>query len=245
MTEIALIKDKLLDELWLPIAKQGGSILYHRLKKNKKMKMLTLTHHTNCQELEEFIKNKITKKELIIGWNRVTNEAIRLECERLGSVIGGYVYEDTIHANRSDIQDKFPFDILNLDFSSQNPESEERRLEKEIVSIEHTINLQATKGNKGMVLIYTTLLDSNPLNPDEIKQISDNIRIQGWSGLSINGLPSNTIDYNEKIRCVNEIFQQICSKYQYENIEDINSLCIELSNGSGHILSIAVLLRRS
>ena len=78
------------------------------------MKTLTLTHHSNCQEIEEFIKNKLTTKELIIGWNKGTNEAIRLECERLGSVVGGYVYEDAIYANSSDIQDKFPFDILNF-----------------------------------------------------------------------------------------------------------------------------------
>jgi len=245
MIEIASIKDKLIDELWLPIAMKGGSTFYPRLIKNKKMKMLTLTHHNNCHELEKFIKNKLTKKELITGWNRETNEAIRLECERLESARGGYMYEDTIQDNQSGIQDEFPFDILNLDFSSQNPELEEGRIEKEILGIEHTIKIQSAKGNKGMVLIYTTILKSKPLNPPIIKRRSDDIRIQGWKGLSINGLPSNITDCNEKIRCTDKIFQQICFKYQYENVGNVESLCVGLSNSPGYILSIAVLLRRS
>ncbi len=245
MTEIVLIKDRLIDKLWIPIAIAGGKILYSRRKKNKRMKVLTLTHHSNCRETDEFIKNKLTNKELIVGWNKGTTEAIRLEGERLGSVVGPYVYEDSIIGGMPDVQNKFPFDILNLDFSSQNPESEGERGEREILSIEHTINLQADKRNDGMVLIYTTLLDSNPLNLNEIKQSSDNIGIQGWGGLSIDRLPYNTTDYREKIRCLKEILQQIFSKYQYENIEDFDPLCIGLSNGSGYVLSIGVLLIRS
>lgn len=244
MAEIALIKNRLIDQLWVPIAITGGNILYPRRTRNKKMKVLTLTHHDNCREADEFIKKKLTNKELMVGWNKGTNEVIRLEAERLGSVIGPYVYEDSIIEGVTDIQNKFPFDILNLDFFSQKPESENGRLEREILSVEHTINLQLNKGNDGVVLIYTTLLDSNPLNIDKIKQNSDNIRIQGRDELFIDDLPSNAIDYQEKIRCLKNIFQQIYSKH-YRNIRDFNSICVRLSNGSAHILSIGVLLTRS
>ena len=245
MIEIPSIKKQLIDELWLPIAKQGGSILYPRLKINRKMKMLTLTHHSSCREMEEFIRNKLTKKELIIGWNKGTNEAIRLECERLESVVGGYVYEDAIHTNRSDIQDKFPFDILNLDFSSQNPELEDGRIEKEIFSLEHTINIQLNNGNKGMVLIYTTILNSKPINLTKVKQRSNNIRIQGWDGLSINGLSSRMRDNQEKIKYLEKILKQVCSKYQYEIIEGLKISSKSFSGGSKLILSIGMLLKRS
>lgn len=245
MVEIALIKDRLIDGLWVPIVIAAGKTFYSRRKKNKGMKVLTLTHHSNCRETDEFIKNKITNKELIVGWNKGTNEVIRLEGERLGSVIGPYVYEDSIIEGRNDVQNKFPFDILNLDFSSQKPESENGRLEREILSVEHTINLQSDKGNNRMALIYTTLLDSIRLNLDEIKRNSDNIGIQGWDGLSVDELPPNATDHEEKTRCLKEILQQTFSKYQYRNIEDLNSLCKGLSNGSGYILSIGVLLIRS
>ena len=237
MTEIALIKNRLIKELWVPIAIKGGEILYPRRTKNKKMKVLTLTHHDNCREADKFIRNKLTNKELMVGWNRGANEVIRLEAERLGSVVGPYVYEDSIISGRNDVQDKFPFDILNLDFSSQKPESENRRLEREILSVEHTIKLQLYKGTDGMVIIYTTLLNSKPLVMDKVKQNSD--------GLSIDDLPSNTIDSHEKIKCLNEILQQIFSKYQYENKKKIDPLYIKLSNGFGYILSIGLLLKRS
>ena len=36
MTEITLIKSQLINELWLPITKQAGSILYPRLKDKQK-----------------------------------------------------------------------------------------------------------------------------------------------------------------------------------------------------------------
>lgn len=245
MDEIASIKNTLIDELWVPITITGGQVLYLRRKKNKRMKMLTLTHHDNCRELDELIKNKLTNKELIIGWNKGNIEVIRLTGEKLGSVIGPYVYEDSIIGGRNDVQDKFPFDILNLDFSSQKPESENGRLEREILSVEHTIKLQSDKGNDGMVIIYTTLLNSKPLVIDRVKQNSDDIRIQEWNGLSIDDLPSNMIDSHEKIKCLKEILQQIFSKYQYENKKFFDPLHIRLSNGFGYILSIGLLLKRS
>jgi len=245
MTDIDSIKNRLIDDLWLSIVKEGGEILYPKRKINKQMKMLTLTRHNNCRELEEFIKNKVTKKELIIGWNRETNEAIRLEVEKLESAKGGYVYEDAIRDSQSEIQDDFPFDILNLDFTSQKPELEDERIEKEILGIENTIKMQSDKGNKGMVLIYTTILTSTPLNLQKIKRESDSIWIQGRDRLSTDGFSSNTMDNNNKIRCIKGILTQIFSKYKYNHIVNIGYLCLELSNGSGDILSIAALLKRS
>jgi len=245
MIDISSIGNQLIDELWLPIAKEGGSMFYHTRKKNKEMKMLALTQHKICREImKEFTKNKLTRKELILGWNRGTNEAIRLECEGLESVISGYAYEDTMKDNPSDILDKFPFDILNLDFSSQNPELEDGRIEKEVISVEHTVRIQSEKGNKKMVLIYTTVLNSNPLSYPAIKQGSDDIRVQEWDGLSINGLPPSMGDNEEKIECLKRVFEQMCFKYRYQMIK--NSIAKRpLSSSSKLIFSIGMLLKRS
>lgn len=245
MTEIALIKDRLISELWVPTAMGGGSVFYPRLRKNKNMKLLTLTNPSNFREVTEFISNNLTKKDFITGWNYKNASRWSLEAEgKMNIVLGSTRYEDSMLSGTHDIQEKFPFNIVNLDFSSQNPEPENGRLEREIFSIEHTIKLQVDKGNNEMVLIYTTLLDSNPLNIDEIKRNSDNIIIQGWNGLSINRLPSDTTAHQEKITCLKEILRQIYSKYRYRILKGSGSLCIELPNGSGHILSVALLIRR-
>lgn len=244
MTDISEIKDELITELWIPIAKKGGSMFYPRLKINKKMKVLTLTQHMNCRELEEFIKNKLTKKDLIVGWNRATNESIRLEVEKMESCVGSYVYEDTIQDNESVIQDKFPFDILNLDFSSQKPEIEEGRIEKEVLGIEHTLRIQSNNGNKGMVLIYTTILNSKPLSPLGIKQCSDDISCRGWNGLSIDSPQENILDKEQKIECLKKILEQLPLKYQYSLEDNLSVCCKPLANGSKCILSIGIILKR-
>jgi len=243
MRDINTKKDILIDQLWLPIAKQGGSVLFPRLKINKNMKMLTLTHHNNCCELEEFIKNKLTRKDLITGWHKETNEAIRLECEKLESARGGYVFEDVMRDSPSDIQDIFPFDILNLDFSSQSPEFEEGRVAREINGVEHTIDLQTQKGKTGMILIYTTVLNSKPLDSSSIKQSSDSLRINGWSGLSIDNMTPNIVDNGEKTSAVRNVIEQIYSKYNYE-IKHLQKMLETLPGGANCILSIGAVLKR-
>ncbi len=186
----------------------------------------------------------MTTKEHIIGWNRGTTEAIRLELEKLDSVCSGHVYEDAIQSSDFSIHDKFPFDIVNLDFSSQNPEVEGGRIEKEITGLEHTLRIQYAKGSNGMVLIYTTILNSESLTPSIVKLSSDSIRVDGWNGLSIDGLPANITEKTEKIEYLKKVLEQLSLKYHYNCECELKSCCKSLSNGTKEVLSVGVILKR-
>lgn len=237
MNKIDSIKERLIDELWMPVVENGGSIFYPR-QRNKKMKLFTLTSPSNFREVTAIMNSKLTRKDLITGWNYKSANRWSLEAEgKMDIVLGSTRYEDSIISCVHEIRKRFPFDIVNLDFSSQNPELEINRLEREILGVEHTVKLQVEKKNRGMVLIYTTLLNSNQLHLERIKQNSDRIKIQGWNGLSIDRLPSTAADCCKKTKCLEETLQQICFKYQYETIGDPHHICIKLPNQLEHILS--------
>ena len=75
-----LVKAKFLSELWLPLAKSGGDHLFPLKRKHKGMKLLTLTE-MDCQEVNLFEENKLTRKEDVVAWNHSYHEALRLETE--------------------------------------------------------------------------------------------------------------------------------------------------------------------
>lgn len=243
MSEIDLTKNKLIEELWIPKAIKGGSIFYPRLI-YKKMKLLTLTNDENFEEVGKFMENKLTHKQLVIAWNHDRIKAIRLETEGIANkTLGATRYEDSIVTSSHQIFDHFPFDIINLDFSSQEPEPENGRIENEILGLEKTIQMQKERGQdlKGFVLIYTTLINSIELNCETIIQNCDRTRIQGWSGLSLNGFNPNATDQMEKIRIIETVLNQLSSKYNY-NIE-LNKADIELSEEGELICSIAGIIK--
>lgn len=242
MSEITSIKNKLIEKLWIPKAIKGGSIFYPRLIKNKKMKLLTLTNDENFKEIGKFMENKLTHKQLVIAWNHDRFKAIRLETEAC-KTLGATRYEDSIVTSSHPVFDHFPFDIINLDFSSQEPESENGRIENEIRGLEKTIQMQKERGQdlEGFVLIYTTLINSRELNCETIIQNCDRTRIQGWSGLSLNGFTPNATDQTEKIRIIETVLNQLSFKYNY-NIE-LNKANIELSEEEELICSIAGIIK--
>jgi hypothetical protein len=228
------MKTNLLEDLWLPFAIEGGKILYPR-RRNKKMKLLTLTYAKNFKEIEMLEEKNLTEKEHITAWTSTYIVQVRLETE-LGpaTIIGSSRYEDSITHQNFKIRDKFPFDIINLDFTSQDPYFELGRVEKELASLEMTIKLQADHDNNGFVLIYTTLLNSKDMR---FSQIIDTSRsISAAQPLPINNTTfSSTIqDQSEKISCLEQLYEKICCKYysgiDYEKIirplnGDVTSLC--------------------
>lgn len=244
MSEFATIKEKLIDDMWLSVAVEAGRIFRPTLRKNKKLKVLTLTNDKNFREVTEFIRNRISRKDLIFGWNKARSIALRLDCEgKMGTVYPGATYEDSLEGDLHDVMNEFPFDIMNLDFSSQNPEDVNGRIEKEIHSIEKTLILQKEKRSDEMALIYTTLLDSNNLSINRIKRKSDGIDLEGWDGIIMNGIPSPAIEKEDKIKSLENILNQIIAKYNYELVGNSNIFDINLPNGTRSILSIAVILR--
>ena len=207
------------------------------------MKMLTLTDW-NFEEIKEFERNKLTKRDLIVAWTQSYQNVWRLEPE-LGksTVMGSTRYEDTIVNDTQSISCHFPFDIVNLDFSSQSPLQTNGRIEKEIQSVEYSIKLQNETGDQGLVLIYTTKIDAISLDPSSVKQASDGVTVHGWPGLSINGVSPNITDYNEKIRFIKGIIEKICRKYNYSS--SFRVLSLNIPGGSERIYSITGLIEKN
>ena len=92
------------------------------------MKVLTLTSDTNFKEIYLFLDENLAQRGDIVVWNNEYLKMIRLETE-LGdsSVLGTLRYENSIRNQNFSLKQYFPFDIINLDFSSQKPISEYRR----------------------------------------------------------------------------------------------------------------------
>jgi len=216
MPRISEIKTQLINNSWLPNVKVGGEILYPKLRKNKKMKLLTLTDDTNFQEITIFEQNNLTSKDYIIVWTHSHIKKLRLETELSpAKVFGPARYEDSILGPSFSLDNHFPFDIINLDFSSQNPDLESGRIEKEIQCLEKTIMLQMVHGNKGFILMYTTLLNSNNLDYINMVNTSNAIHMPGWSGLNPNDFSASITDHMGKSRCLENVLNKICSKYNY------------------------------
>lgn len=217
MSKISEIKEQLLNDLWLPHVKRGGDIFYPKLRKSKKMKLLTLTDDTNFQEIIIFEQNNLTSKEYVVVWTYSHIKKLRLETELSPArVLGTTRYEDSISSPSFSLSSHFPFDIINLDFSSQDPDLESGRVEKEIECLENTIRLQRAQSNKGLVVIYTTLLNSNSLDYMSIVNTSNAIHVPGWSDLASGNFSPSITDQMEKIRCIESVLSKICSKYGYD-----------------------------
>ncbi len=241
MPDYNQIKTQLVRDLWFPTIKNGGDILYPRLKKNKKMKVFTLTTDTNFEEIVTLVSNKLTQREAISAWTYSHIKKVRLETDIAPSaVFGTSRYEDSISSASFPLNDCFPFVVTNLDFSSQDPPFDDGRVEKEIISVEKTIKLQKNRNNDNFVLIYTTILNSNNLNLTVLCSASDTIQVSGWQGLTIDGFPSNISDNNQKINCIEIILGKMAQKYNYHC--NFNKMNMSL-NGEKIVFSIAGLLK--
>ena len=242
MPDYDQIKTQLVRDLWFPTIRNGGDILYPRLKKNKQMKVFTLTTDTNFEEITTLMSNKLSQKERIIAWTQSQFKQLRLETNvSLYIVFGGTRYEDSISSPSFQLNDHLPFDVINLDFSSQDPSFDAGRVEKEIISLEKTIRMQRNRNTNNFILIYTTILNSNNLNLTSICSASDTCQVTGWQGLTIE-YPSDISDNNQKINCIESILCKISQKYNYSY--NFNKMNIYLS-GTKIVFSIAGLLRKS
>jgi len=244
MSDVNSIKNELIENLWIRAAKKGGDTFFPRLKKNKKMKVLTLTSYPNYNEVQKLIDSKLTQKGNVFVWNHDNFKAIRLDSDgKVNKVLGATRYEDSITDSSHEMMERFPFDFVNLDFSSQDPESEDGRLEHEIKSLEYTIKLQKEKRSekKGYVLIFTTLINSKDLNCDDLIQNCRGVAVNGWTqDLGFRGNPTVVTEYLKKVEIIESILNQLSEKHQY----DIEIEKIEREQQEGkHICSIAAIIK--
>lgn len=244
MPNINSIKNELIDNLWIGAAKKGGDTFSPRLRKNKRMKVLTLTNDSNYKEVQKFIDSKLTHKGNVIIWTHDFIKAYRLDADgKANKVLGSTRYEDSVNNSSHELIENFPFDLINLDFSSQDPESEDGRLEREIKSLEYTIKLQNEKrnGKEGYVLIFTTLINSKNLNCDVLIQNCRSITVNDWTNdISLQGCTSVITDYSKKVEIIELILNQLAEKHRF-TIE-IEKMERKQQEGK-HICSIAGIIK--
>jgi len=169
---------------------------------------------------------------------------VRIETEAVsgGNILEGDLLLEVILSSTSELQKFFPFDIVNLDFSSQELDGHNNRLERELSFLEKFLFLQNENDIKKLVLIYTSLFNSDSINKNTIVSLSDQIQVDGWQGLDLsNFLPviSGIIDLKTFI---NRTLQLFCQKHGYSRIKT-SDLTLNCSS-STKLYSLALIVER-
>ena len=238
MRRWSLLKDQLLQNLWGPICVEGGNNLYPRLRKNKKMKIFTLTSDHNFNEIPKLIEFNLIEEGEHLIWARTSIKKIRLETEFAEKVLHGF-FQDEPHLRSPHFLDEFfPKDILNLDFSSQSLELSEGEIKKELESIDGLIRLENEKTINGFVILYTTIIKGeNNLNVGEIE-----------SGLNLpnseqGGANHQVSSIEDKKRNILKMVKKICNKYNYSEVK-IDELSFNIPDKTEEIYSIAGIFKK-
>jgi len=238
------LKDHLLENLWCPMCMEGGKVFYPRLRKNKKMKIFTLTNDVNFREIPFFIDNKLIQEEEHLVWTSTSLKKIRLETELSDvRVLQGLFKEEEHSRNPHFLEEYFPKDILNLDFSSQNQESLcEGEIKKELESMDGIIGLEDRKGANGFVLIYTTILEeAGDLNVNEIK-ISLGLNELGQEE-NVEESVQTISTLEDKKRNIYNLMKRICKKYNYNELK-INDVLLNIPQENKKLYSIAGIFKK-
>jgi len=217
---------------------RSGDEFLSETKKNKKMKLISLTNDRNFNEIAKLEENKLILREDVVIWTKDSMKRLRLETELIGIALGGSLYEQSILGNNCPLHEHFPRDIINLDFTSQDPDLGNGRIEKELESLEKTVNLQNQRQDRNFVLIYTTIIDSCNLDKDGIICTSDSITVDDWGGLNINNFSQPISDGNGKTAFIAEIIKRMCQKYGYRNSKLSNQV-MDIPSFNKKLYSIA------
>jgi len=244
MVNVDGLKNQLIDNLWLPKGKEACSILYPRRRKNPNMKLFTLTNGINFNEIIKFEQENIINRTDVVAWVISDfNKKMRLEVENIGHILEGNILDDVVIGPSSQLQSHFPCDIVNLDFSSQEPALTTGRVEAEINFCEKNILLQKQKNAKKFVFIYTSLIDANGINSNNVVSISNSITTNGWQGLNIQGYPTQVTDYNQQKALIGDFIKEVCSKHGFiEKIGDDTQL--NIPNRSEQLVSLLRILEK-
>ena len=237
------LKNNLLDDLWLPIIHKFGSAHLTPLKKNKEMKVLTLTSDLDYQEIVRLEEDKLTTKQCVTAWTYSHIKKLRLETEISPVKVAGTTrFEDSISSASLSIKNQFPFHLINLDFSSQDPSFEIGRIEKEIACLEGTLKIQKDTGGHNFFLAYTTIINSNQLDYSSVVKLSNSLLVPGWSGLMATDFPAQIEKYEDKTHCIKETLAKICLKYNYGC--EATTKGIPIDDLPGYVYSVAAIIAR-
>lgn len=161
MSSYTTIRRQLIKELWEPALVDLSNIIDSHHRKNKKLMILSLSDASDNSfaDVQCFLKNKLSTKNNIRLWSGDYVKKQRLESSGCEVVFKGR-YERGIES----AEDIFPFDIINLDYPSQELERYEKRIEQELSGVNTTLDFQIRRDKKSFIIIYTTLLDEAPIN---------------------------------------------------------------------------------
>lgn len=227
-------KTSLLGEMWLPLAQKGGEHLYPLRKKNKGMRLFTLTD-MDYQEVKVLEEKKLTKREHIVAWTNSQQQVYRLEAELGRSVIlcEGRL-DDAIVLDSQAVSENFPCELLNLDFLSQNPVINTiGRIEKELRVAHVLVGLLNKAELRGFVLFYTTALDQVDID-------STSLAFPVTLPLGFVS-PADIID--KKIEFIKNISESIVHSNNYVIIES-NQLIVDMKDTTDKIFSYGILVSR-
>lgn len=243
MVNVDALKDQLIDNLWFVKARDAGAAFYPR-RKNKRMRLLTLTNGINFNEILKLEQRQLIQRADVVAWVISDfNKRMRLEVESVGYILEGDILTEPILDASSELRKHFPRDIINLDFSSQNPTIRNGRIESEIACLEKNINIQNQKGGGKFVLIYTTILDCNGINKDDIIMTSNIFQISGWTRLDLASFTQSVSDLTQQKAFIEEIVRKLCQKYGYSNVH-LDSSALAIPGHQEQLYSIAGIIER-
>lgn len=239
LNDFSLIKTDLVSTMWKKhIIKVGNYIAKRR--KHKLLNTLTLTHSVNTSEIKQLKDDKISKKDDIVMWNCHLQVRMRLESE--GPIArGGAKFEHAIGIDPT-LKDNFDFDIINLDYTSQNPEKIDGRLEDELLSLEHVIinRRKCLGGKKYSLILFTTMINTCNVLTGTIISAS-NILNPRSKPLLFSRNSSPMVSPTEKIDIIIEYYNHLHEIYGIEFVswEDKR---IEINN-STFVYSVASIIK--
>jgi len=243
MPVMTALKEQLIDDLWLPQLKEAKKLICPRRRKNAQMSLLTLTDGIDMREIFRFEEEKLIEKQDVVAWVKTMNK--RWRAEVVASVryaYDGSVYDDSFLDSSCLVRNHLPYDIINLDFHSQEPPNEQGRLEKETKKIETIFSLQKQFTCNRFVLIYTTVIDSFALNMNTIIQVSNTMHVNNWSGLNLDGFTNPVSDFEQKKEFLETFINKISEKYGYKCEGEIKHLSNRIGAGSENLFSLAVIM---
>lgn len=241
MADLETLRGQIIEELWLPIIREAGREFYGRRRK-KRMKLFTLTDGVIFKELIRLEEEDLIQRGDAVLWVSNMIKAVRAETESRGVVLSGSICDEEVLGTSCHLNSFSPYDILNLDFSSQENILINARIERELEKTEHFINLQNQRHCKEFVVLLTTVINVETLNRDRVKNNSDAICENGWNGLILDRFPQAISDNNQKSNFIEHILQSLSQKYKYKLLKIANT--IKIIDSSQQLCSIGGIFGR-
>ena len=239
------VRSSFFNRLLLPFSIYAGSQFYPR-RTYKRMKVFTLTSPANYDDITLLKENNLTSNEFIRAWTSGLWNRSRLETACPIRVVGHTRFENHMSAQNSATTcrflNEFPFDIINIDFISQYPDSGSGYIENEINALENTIKIQKQQEmNNSFVLMYSTIPSSQNINCALLKTNCDSIHCDNWIPLNIAGYANSVSTIQDKLELIHDALTHLVRKYDLSIIRDFEHHHLVI--GDNHFFSFVGIFR--